>query len=368
MPMPMPPVSPEPTPPQPVMLRGLADLVEVLPFLLDVEPVNSLVVAGLYATPGTHGRLGTSARVDLPASGGDFDDAARHIADEYVHVHRRRGDSLPQQVVLCLCATPSTGEQPQETMRRLAPLANAYRTAFHRHGLPVWDMVCIAQGRYWSYNRPESVPPEGAEVSGQPGPVSVAAVANGAVRAADPAVVARAFAPVTGRAARRAAKALGRAVAALNNRAARTPFPVLAGQLHLETRALIERSLARIARTGELPGPRDTARLIAGLKDRRTRDFALACDDHQSAHRLWQHLARHCVAPHEDFAPPVLTLYGWTSWLQGDTPSAKVAFHAAISTDPAYKMASYLHTELAQGASAERAAAIFREAAAEMGY
>ncbi|WP_331748909.1 DUF4192 domain-containing protein (plasmid) [Streptomyces chartreusis] len=364
-----PPVSPEPapTPAQPVLLRGVADLVEVLPFLCDVEPVNSLVVAGLYAAPGTDGRLGTSARVDLPASSRDFGDAARDIADEYVHVHRRRGEGLPQQVVLCLCARPATGEEPQETMRRLQPLADAYRAAFHGHGLPVGGMLCIASGRYWSCNRPDSMPPEGAEVPGRPGPVTAAAVANGAQRAADPAVVARAFAPVTGRAARRAANALTRAVTVLNNRAARTPFPVLAGQLHLQTRTLIEASLARTARTGKLPGPRDTASLITGLKDRRTRDFALACEDHRAAHRLWQHLARHCVAPHEDFAPP-LTLYGWTSWLRGDTPTARVAFTAAICADPTYRMASYLHTALAQQVPVEEAVAIFRQAAAEAGY
>ncbi|MGW9592160.1 DUF4192 family protein [Streptomyces chartreusis] len=46
-----------------------------------------------------------------------------------------------------------------------------------------------------------------------------------------------------------------------------------------------------------LPDARDTARLITGLKDRRTRDFALACDDQRAAHRLWQHLARRCVTP-----------------------------------------------------------------------
>ncbi|WP_406257155.1 DUF4192 domain-containing protein [Streptomyces chartreusis] len=351
------------------MLRTSADLVEFLPFLFDVEPVDSLVVVGL-PTHRAAGRLGLVARVDLPTSREDFDDAARGIADDYVRAHTQPGTVLPGQMVLYLCATPATGEQPQQTMRRLKPLADAYRAAFTRHGLPVLDSLCIIGDRYWSYARPESIPKEGAEVPGQrtPGSVSVAAVVNGAVRAADPAEVARAFTSVTGRAARRAANALGRAVAALNNRAARTPFPVLAAELHQETRALIEATLTRIAEAGELPGARDTARLIAGIQDRRTRDFALACDDHRAAHRLWQHLARHCVAPHEDFAPPLLTLYGWTSWLQGDIPLAKVAFKAAISTNPEYKMASYLGAALAQGWSVEEAAAIFREAAAEMGY
>ncbi|MFE6945950.1 DUF4192 domain-containing protein [Streptomyces chartreusis] len=366
--MPMPPASPDPTPP-PAMLRSTADLVEFLPFLLDVEPVDSLVIAGLYTTPGTRGHLKTSAaRVDLPTDGEDFNDVARRIADDYVHGHRRRGDDLPRQVVLYMCTTPASGQPPHQAMRRLAPLADAYRSAFAYHSVPILDAVCIAVGRYWSYTHPGRIGPEGAAMPGQIGPVTVAAVANGAVRAADPAVVARAFAAITGRAARRAANALGRATTALNNRAARTPFPVLAGQLHLETRALIETSLARIARTGKLPGARDTARLITGLKDPRTRDFALACDDHQTAHRLWQHLARHSVAPHEDFAPPLLTLYGWTSWLQGDTSAAQVAFRAALAANPQYRMASYLHTALAQGTSVEKYAAIFREAAAEMGY
>ncbi|MGW9592151.1 DUF4192 domain-containing protein [Streptomyces chartreusis] len=368
--MSMSPVSPNPTPPRlPVRLRTSADLVEFWPFLCDVEPVNSLVVAGLPANRAA-GHLGLVARVDLPASGEDFDEAARDITDDYVRAHAQSGAVLPGQVVLYLCAMPPAGEEPLETMRRLRPLANAYRGAFNRHGLPVLDALCITRGRYWSYVRPGSMPPEGAEVPGRrtPGAVSVAAVVNGAVRAADPAVVARAFAPVTGRAALRAANALGRAVAALDSRAARTPFPVVAGQLHLESRALIEASLSRIAGAGELPGVGDTARLIAGLQDRRTRDFAVACDDHPSAHRLWQHLARRCVAPHQDFAPPLLTLYGWTGWLHGDTLLATVAFNAAISADPAYKMDSYLRAALAQHVPVEEAAAIFRQAAAEAGY
>ncbi|MFJ1874177.1 DUF4192 domain-containing protein [Streptomyces chartreusis] len=365
--MPIPPAFPDPK--LPVMLRTSADLVEFLPFLFDVEPVNSLVVVGLPSLRAA-GHLGMVARADLPTSSQDFDDAARDITDDYVRAHTQPGTVLPGQVVLYLCATPATGEQPQQTMRRLQPLADAYRAAFHRHGMPVLDALCIAQGRYWSYARPDSIPPQGAEVPGQrtPGPVSVAAVVNGAQRAADPAAVARAFAPVTGDRARRAAQALTQACAALDDRSASTTFDNLAAELHLETRALIDATLTRIAEAEELPGAPDTARLIAGLQDRRTRDFALACDNHRAAHRLWQHLARHCVAPHEDFAPPLLTLYGWTSWLQGDTPLAKVAFNAAISTNPEYKMASYLRAALAQHVPVEEAVAIFRQAAAEAGY
>ncbi|MEU9662632.1 DUF4192 domain-containing protein [Streptomyces chartreusis] len=351
------------------MLRTSADLVEFLPFLIDVEPVNSLVVVGL-PTHRAAGHLGLVARADLPTRREDFDDAARDITDDYVRAHATPGTVLPGQMVLYLWATPATGEQPQQTMRRLQPLADAYRAAFNGHGLPVLDTLCITGGRYWSYARPESNLPEGAEVPGQrtPGSVSVAAVVNGAVRAADPAEVARAFAPVTGDRAARAAHALTQACAALDDRRASTTFDSLAAELHQQTRALIDTTLTRIAEAGELPGAQDTARLITGIQDRRTRDFALACDDHQAAHRLWQHLARHCVAPHEDLAPPVLTLYGWTSWLQGDTPSAKVAFNAAISSDPEYRMAGYLRAALAQGWSVEGAAAIFRQAAAEMGY
>ncbi|MFE7439300.1 DUF4192 family protein [Streptomyces chartreusis] len=70
----------------------------------------------------------------------------------------------------------------------------------------------------------------------------------------------------------------------------------------------------------------------------------------------------------EDFSPPLLTLYGGTSWLHGDTPTARVAFHAATSADPTYKMAGYLHMRLLQQVPVEEAAAIFRQAAAEAGY
>ncbi|MFE6946638.1 DUF4192 domain-containing protein [Streptomyces chartreusis] len=355
--------------PPPVVLRSSADLVEFWPFLCDVEPVNSLVVAGLPARRAA-GHVGMVARVDLPTNRRDFDNAARRIADEYVHAHTQSGTALPGQVVLYLSATPATGEQPWQAMRRLAPLADAYRAVFNGHGLPVLDALCIVAGSYWSYTCPDSVPLEGGVVPGQgtPGPVTVAAVVNGAARAADPAAVARAFETVTDDVARRSAHALTHAAGALNDRRARTTSDGLAAEVHLETRALLDTALARIAEAGKLPDVRETARLIAGLQDRRTRDFALARDDSAAAHRLWQHLARHCVSPHEYLAAPLLTLYGWTSWLQGDIPLARVAFHAAVSADPEYTMASYLRAALAQGMSGEKAAAVFRRAAAEAGY
>jgi hypothetical protein len=94
-----------------------------------------------------------------------------------------------------------------------------------------------------------------------------------------------------------------------------------------------------------LPDARDTARLITGLKDRRTRDFALACDDQRAAHRLWQHLARRCVTPPRGLRTAAADA------LQVDQLAARRHPHGPGRIP-----------------HREKAAAIFRQAAEEEGY
>ncbi|MFE0130959.1 hypothetical protein ACFWY6_05135 [Streptomyces sp. NPDC059037] len=61
---------------------------------------------------------------------------------------------------------------------------------------------------------------------------------------------------------------------------------------------------------------------MLGLQDTKARDHVIIThsedDELPHARSLFAHLARHCVPPHTDKAPPLLTLVGWTAWCQHD--------------------------------------------------
>ncbi|MFI9391862.1 DUF4192 family protein [Streptomyces bauhiniae] len=87
------------------------------------------------------------------------------------------------------------------------------------------------------------------------------------------------------------------------------------------------------------------ARITFGLQDRVTRDAAASTGDLEDLpveRQLWGYLARRCVPPHTDKAPPLLTLLGWAAWRQGDTVTASHAFSDALDIDPGYRLARLL--------------------------
>lgn len=94
------------------------------------------------------------------------------------------------------------------------------------------------------------------------------------------------------------------------------------------------------------------ARIILGLQDDSARDQAMTYgedDDLPHTRQLWANLARRCVPPHTDKAPPLLTLLGWVAWRQGDTTLARLALREATAIDPEYDMADLLHHGVSVG-------------------
>ncbi|MFJ2247441.1 DUF4192 family protein [Streptomyces sp. NPDC094461] len=87
------------------------------------------------------------------------------------------------------------------------------------------------------------------------------------------------------------------------------------------------------------------ARITLGLQDPETRDAALSTGDENdlpAERQLWGYLARRCVPPHTDKAPPLLTLLGWVAWRQNDTVTASHAFSDALDIDPHYILAKHM--------------------------
>ncbi|WP_442737896.1 DUF4192 family protein [Streptomyces pseudogriseolus] len=96
--------------------------------------------------------------------------------------------------------------------------------------------------------------------------------------------------------------------------------------------------------SGRVRGGR-RARITLGLQDPETRDVALSTGDENdlpAERQLWGYLARRCVPPHTDKAPPLLTLLGWVAWRQNDTVTASHAFSDALDIDPHYRLAKHM--------------------------
>ncbi|MFE2179329.1 DUF4192 family protein [Streptomyces sp. NPDC059455] len=109
------------------------------------------------------------------------------------------------------------------------------------------------------------------------------------------------------------------------------------------------------------------ARIILGLQDPETRDAALSTGEESGLsyeRQLWGYLARRCVPPHTDKAPPLLTLLGWVAWRQDDTITAAHAFADALDIDPGYDLAKILLDGIRTRCDPAALLAAFRNAAA----
>ncbi|MDI3408296.1 DUF4192 family protein [Streptomyces cavernicola] len=105
------------------------------------------------------------------------------------------------------------------------------------------------------------------------------------------------------------------------------------------------------------------ARITLGLQDPETRDAALSIGDEKdlpSERQLWGYLARRCVPPHTDKAPPLLALLGWVAWRQNDTVTASHAFSDALKFDPNYRLAKLLLMGIRNGSDPAVILALFR--------
>ncbi|WP_382465852.1 DUF4192 family protein [Streptomyces noursei] len=107
------------------------------------------------------------------------------------------------------------------------------------------------------------------------------------------------------------------------------------------------------------------ARITLGLQDRESRDAALSTGDENdlpAERQLWGYLARRCVPPHTDKAPPLLTLLGWVAWRQGDTVTASHAFTDALDIDPNYALAEHLRDGIRNECDPAALLAVYRAA------
>ncbi|KRV51447.1 hypothetical protein AQ490_01440 [Wenjunlia vitaminophila] len=339
-----------------VTLSDSADLADALPYLMGFRPDDSVVLMALHRP---HGRFGARLHVGIPQDPAQWRPTAELLAHHLVHGSERRA-GRPDGIVVYLCRDPAPGSEARAVMEELRPLAQALRLACGALEVPVWEALCVSDGRWWSYVCADDDRCSGAGTPvRQPGTSVMAAAAAYAgirVRGTLSEMESR-FLPVPGGAAEGQARAL--------HEASRHVVPRLvdqacAAEVREETAVLLASALERFRQTPSGGGSEDerdrrddailddheAATIILGLQDRTARDRAaewMELPDAEPALRLWRALARRCVAPYLEHAAAPVTLAGWVAWSLGDPAEAKVAFRRALTLDPEYTFARLLH-------------------------
>lgn len=337
-----------------VTLRTPAELADALPYLLGFKPEESIVLIALH---GERGRFGGRARLGIPERSEDWPCVADQLARCLVGGCERRGDR-PDGIVAFLCREPRAGDSGQRVMERLRPLAQLLRTSCGDLEVPVFEVVCISDGRFWTYCCPDTrcCPPEGIPLL-RPGTSVLAAASTymGVRVDATQSGIRGRLTPWTTGGAVEQERALDAASLTLVPR-------ILNEEGHdtaEETLDLARRIMARLTdappmsdtpaadgRDDRLIAHDEAAALIIGLQVRTTRDRAAAWMEGAAAPaalRLWRALARRCVGPYAEHAAAPLALAGWVAWSLGDLVEGQEALDMALSVDPEYMFAQLLH-------------------------
>ncbi|MEU1667008.1 DUF4192 domain-containing protein [Streptomyces sparsogenes] len=348
-----------------ITLRSPAELADALPYVLGFHPDDSIVMIALH---GPRGRFGGRLRLGIPEASEEWPEVCDQLAECLVAGSERRA-GRPDGTVLFLCQEPGEGESGQDVMERLRPLAQRLRTACGGLEVPVFEALCISDGRFWSYVCPDRrcCPPEGVPLT-LPGTSVMAAAATYAgvhVRGSLREMEAR-LAPLAPPRAEEQERALDTAGCELVPRilggtdcaAVREETLVLLGGMLARFRAAppIADQVAADLRDDGLIGDQEAAAVIIGLQDRLARDRAaqwMEGPDAEPALRLWRALSRRCVGSYAEHAAAPLTLAGWVAWSMGDEPAARVALGRALSADPHYLFARLLHQACNEGLDPE---------------
>ncbi|MGP3986742.1 DUF4192 domain-containing protein [Streptomyces sp. 3N207] len=361
------PTSPYPqettTPPQAsVSLRDPAELAEALPYLLGFYPDDSLVVVALH---GERGRFGGRLRIGIPETESSWPAFAPQIAECLDSSSQARG-ARPDGALIFLCQEPGEGHTGRDVMERLRPLVQELRRACGNLEMPVYEALCLSEGRYYSYVCPDPrcCPPEGVPLAeANTSAMAVAAAYAGVPMHGSLREMERRLLPLGPPFAEEQTRVLDSVSAELTPRMLSSKGRK---QVRTDTLALIGRLMERFQRCSPTAATNvgqdahddgllshdEAASAILGLQDRETRDEAaewMEGADVGPALRLWRALARRCAGPYIGYAAALLTLAGWVAWSGGDVPTARVALGLALRTDPDYLFAQLLHHACNEG-------------------
>ncbi|MFD4480532.1 DUF4192 domain-containing protein [Streptomyces sp. NPDC058257] len=338
-------------------LAGPGELVETLPFHLGFRPENSIVV---HNTLGPTYIDGPTMTLPLPDDPDTWQDIAEAFAHTFIDVMGHRGRPL-KNITVFLYRDPHPGHTDDHTASLLRPAAEQLATILKNDGAVILETIGIVNDRWWAYECTRTGCCEGEPLPDADTPNSLTAGMKqlGFTPRPRPSEIASEFRPTHTNATRYS-----------------DALTDIAADLHEQTLTRIGQTLTREG-TGRITGgalkdfrngntqlmDEIAARIILGLQDESARDQAMTYgedEDLPHTRQLWAYLARRCVPPHTDKAPPLLTLLGWVAWRQDDTVLARLAFREATAIDPTYEMAELLHHGVSNGADPHRLLKAYR--------
>jgi hypothetical protein len=318
-------------PTRPVLkLRGPADIVAAVPYMVGFEPADSLVVVALR---GRRGRVALTMRVDLPPP-----EWAEECAGQLIgHLKRHRAERA-------VIAVYPASEGPRHPAVRA--VSDALTDRLERARIGIVEAVCVHAGRWWSLTCtvPDCCPPDGTPIERDgTSTVDAAMVVEGRAVLPSREALASTLNPVAGLAGKAAGYALIRVESSLVDRI----WSGRRAEVAAESLALLR---AAVQRRQETPmatlGVDEAARLIVGLDDVPVRDEVLTWFDGEegaAAVGVLRELVRHAPPPF-DVVP--LTVFAWLSYLRGDGVIAGIAVDRALDADPTYNLARLLSDAL----------------------
>ena len=313
-------------------VRGAADLINAVPYLLGFHPVDSLVVVGM-----ADGNIVVTIRVDLEAAVADPDSVARSIAAMW-----RGGATRYLGLVFDDAAVPCSGD---DLLRWGGVVADLLTTVNHLSG-ELGDVLLVADQRYWSYQCHGSgcCPDEGQVVAPAASEVPARATYAGMVALPDRRAVERLLDPAPDEIRQALLQPVKTTIDAARDEAVYGDARRLDRS---DVRAVF--AAARDVASGDLGLDQvDVVRFAAALMRIDVRDSVwIAIDDARLPDDdLWRHLARVLPAPYS--APP-LFLIGWAAWRRGHGALALIAAERALEADPTYSAADLLLAALTNG-------------------
>ena len=298
-------------------VRGPADTLALVPYLLGFVPAESIVVIAVERPARTFGPM---FRLDLPVEA----DRAAAAGDVSWFVRRHAFD----EVVVAIYSAVAAVADPFATvvLERLRSEQVRVNDAFRGDGRRWWSYVCVD---------PLCCPPEGTEYDVDTSPAAAGAVVAGLVKAPDREALREQFQP--------GAPEARREVAAEVSSLQAGAVPLLSPD---GMRAVLPRVLA-----GSLAEPREQAHLLLSLTLIPQRDEAWGAIGHDNAGRYfeaWRRLMR--LAP-DGLIAPVGSLTAFSAWLSGRGVLASHAAERVLEVQPDYSMALLIMRALETGLS-----------------
>jgi hypothetical protein len=335
-----PAADPAATPPT-LRVRGPADLVQTIPYLLGFHPARSLVLVGLDG-----GRVIVTARLDL------VDLAEPALLRRSVVAMCRGGARSFVGVVFDDDAVVEGG---RATPLPWAGAALETSAAVEEAEAELNDVLLVSAGRMWSFICADErcCPPQGVRLSAG-SEVAAAATYAGLVAMPDRASVDALLDPLPDLDRDRLIPGLDDAeceLAAAQRRGEYGRFERGAKRALFAAARASDQAAATAATAATAPpaelAAESLARFGVALRQIPVRDAVwMAVDDRRIDGRtLWRQLARRLPAP---FDAPPLFLFAWRTWREGDGALAGMAAERALASDPGYSAADLLLAALSQ--------------------